>query len=104
MELEHLEKTSSQDRSDLATILNALALEYRDQNRFEDAKSLLFDALTIREKTLGKDHSAVAEILNNLAALQAKSYHFKEIKHLSQLLESDICSSNNLNIRLLANK
>ena len=52
--LEDLEKTSGHDHPDVATMLNILALVYRDQNKYKEAANLLNDALAIREKTLGK--------------------------------------------------
>ena len=58
---------------DVATLLNILALVYRDQSKFKEAIALLNDALAIREKTLGIDHPAVAATLNNLAVLYGKS-------------------------------
>ncbi len=54
---------------DVATMLNILALVYRDQSKYKEAITLLLDALSIREKTLGSDHPAVAATLNNLAVL-----------------------------------
>lgn len=51
--LEDLEKTSGHDHPDVATMLNILALVYRDQNKYKEAANLLNDALAIREKTLG---------------------------------------------------
>ncbi len=57
---------------DVATMLNILALVYRDQSKFKEASALLNDALSIREKTLGPDHPAVAATLNNLAVLYGK--------------------------------
>lgn len=57
---------------DVATMLNILALVYRDQSKFKEASALLNDALAIREKTLGPDHPAVAATLNNLAVLHGR--------------------------------
>ncbi len=57
---------------DVATMLNILALVYRDQSKFKEAAALLNDALAIREKTLGHDHPAVAATLNNLAVLYGR--------------------------------
>ena len=82
--LEDLEKTSGHDHPDVATMLNILALVYRNQNRFKEAASLLNDALAIREKTLGRDHAAVAATLNNLAVLHAKRNKFREAEPLCQ--------------------
>ncbi len=63
---------------DVATMLNILALVYRDQNKFKEALQLLTEALTIREKTLGLEHPAVAATLNNLAVLYGKKNRYKE--------------------------
>ena len=71
--LEDLEKTSGHDHPDVATMLNILALVYRDQNKYKEAANLLNDALAIREKTLGENHPAVAATLNNLAVLYGKN-------------------------------
>jgi len=62
-------KYSSHLDPDVATMLNILALVYRDQSNYKEASTLLNDALIIREKTLGSDHPAVAATLNNLAVL-----------------------------------
>uniref|UniRef100_A0A3B5K787 Kinesin light chain n=1 Tax=Takifugu rubripes TaxID=31033 RepID=A0A3B5K787_TAKRU len=80
--LEDLEKTSGHDHPDVATMLNILALVYRDQNKYKEAAHLLNDALAIREKTLGKDHPAVAATLNNLAVLYGKRGKYKEAEPL----------------------
>ena len=98
--LEDLEKTSGHQRMsinscfsslfifcliedpDVATMLNILALVYRDQSKFKEASALLNDALAIREKTLGSDHPAVAATLNNLAVLYGKRNKFKEAEPL----------------------
>ncbi|KAM7133558.1 LOW QUALITY PROTEIN: kinesin light chain 1-like [Molossus nigricans] len=80
--LEDLEKTSGHDHPDVATMLNILALVYRDQSKYKDAANLLNDALAIREKTLGRDHPAVAATLNNLAVLYGKRGKYKEAEPL----------------------
>ncbi|KAK3746123.1 hypothetical protein QZH41_008827, partial [Actinostola sp. cb2023] len=80
--LEDLEKTSGHDHPDVATMLNILALVYRDQNKYKEAANLLHDALTIREKTLGEDHPAVAATLNNLAVLYGKRGKYKDAEPL----------------------
>ena len=67
--LEDLEKASGREHPDVATMLNILALVYRDQQKFKEAGVLLTEALHIRERTLGPDHPAVAATLNNLAVL-----------------------------------
>ncbi|CAF3854894.1 unnamed protein product [Rotaria magnacalcarata] len=67
---------------DVATMLNILALVYRDQSKFKEAGVLLNDALAIREKTLGPDHPAVAATLNNLAVLYGKRNKFRDAEVL----------------------
>ncbi|KAI1719510.1 tetratricopeptide repeat domain-containing protein [Ditylenchus destructor] len=67
--LEDLEKNSGHDHPDVATMLNILALVYRDQRKYKEAANLLNEALAIRERCLGEDHPAVAATLNNLAVL-----------------------------------
>lgn len=80
--LEDLEKTSGHDHPDVATMLNILALVYRDQNKYKEAANLLNDALAIREKTLGENHPAVAATLNNLAVLYGKRGKYKDAEPL----------------------
>ena len=102
--LEDLEKTSGHQRKftekqkqnlqsfdyldpDVATMLNILALVYRDQSKFKEAANLLNDALAIREKTLGPDHPAVAATLNNLAVLYG-IFTFFSFYHRSTFIHS----------------
>jgi kinesin light chain len=80
--LEDLEKTSGHDHPDVATMLNILALVYRDQGKYKEAATLLNDALAIREKTLGPDNPAVAATLNNLAVLYGKRGKYREAEPL----------------------
>jgi kinesin light chain len=95
--LEDLEKISGHQRKsndifrrekpyildpDVATMLNILALVYRNQSKFKEASVLLNDALSIREKTLGPDHPAVAATLNNLAVLYGISSYSYSNKNI----------------------
>ncbi|XP_052392730.1 kinesin light chain 1-like isoform X15 [Carassius gibelio] len=80
--LEDLEKAYGHDHPNVATMLNTLALMYRDQRKYKEANRLLIDALSIREKTLGKDHPAVEATLNNLAVLHRKRGQYKEAELL----------------------
>ena len=84
--LEDLEKTSGHDHPDVATMLNILALVYRDQNKYKEAANLLNDALAIREKTLGENHPAVAATLNNLAV---SHLFFWSINHSKWIIHHD---------------
>ena len=85
--LEDLEKTSGHDHPDVATMLNILALVYRDQNKYKEAANLLNDALAIREKTLGENHPAVAATLNNLAVLYGKRGKYKVLDLIKNTLK-----------------
>ncbi len=83
--LEDLEKSSGHYHPDVVTMMNILALVYRNQNRFKEAANLavlhakcsMFKkaeplcqrALETREQVLDKDHPDVAKQLNNLALL-----------------------------------
>ncbi|XP_015272027.1 PREDICTED: kinesin light chain 3 [Gekko japonicus] len=78
--LEDLEKTSGHSHPDVATMLNILALVYRDQNKYKEAT--LNDALDIRQQTLGVEHPAVAATLNNLAVLYGKRGKYTEAEPL----------------------
>ena len=69
--LEDLEKTSGHDHPDVATMLNILALVYRDQNKYKEAANLLNDALAIREKTLGE---VTYPLAHNVMPLSKKLY------------------------------
>jgi len=53
----------------LATILNNLALVYREQGKYAEAEPLYQHSLTILEKVLGPEHPYVAGSLENYAAL-----------------------------------
>uniref|UniRef100_A0A6I8NUC5 Kinesin light chain n=1 Tax=Ornithorhynchus anatinus TaxID=9258 RepID=A0A6I8NUC5_ORNAN len=68
--LEDLQRSSGHGHPDVATLLNILALVYRDQNKYREATELLLDALRIREAALGPEHPAVnsnvAKTKNNL--------------------------------------
>ncbi|XP_067312276.1 kinesin light chain 1-like [Pseudorasbora parva] len=80
--LVELEKTSGHYHPDVATMLNTLALVYRDQQKYKEAAHFLNDALSIREKTLGKDHPAVAATLNNLCVIYGKQGKNKKAEPL----------------------
>ena len=49
----HCHSLSGREHPDVATMLNILALVYRDQQKFKEAGVLLQEALDIRERTLG---------------------------------------------------
>jgi hypothetical protein len=70
--LEDLQRSCGNEHPDVATMLNILALVYRDQQKYKEASHLLNEALSIREKCLGDSHPAVAATLNNLAVLHGK--------------------------------
>ncbi|BHF71994.1 microtubule motor activity [Sparganum proliferum] len=111
--LDDLEKSSGRDHPDVATMLNILALVYRDQCKFKEAANLLNEALVaatlnnlavlygkrgkyreaeplckraleIREKVLGSDHPDVAKQLNNLALLCQNQGKYEEVERYYQ--------------------
>ena len=63
------ERKVGPDHSDVATILNDLALIYYSQGQYAQAEPLHKRALAIRERALGPDHPDLATSLNNLAVL-----------------------------------
>nr|CAD2208879.1 unnamed protein product [Meloidogyne enterolobii] len=77
--LEDLEKNNGHDHPDVATMLNMLALVYRDQRKYKEAATLLNEALAIRERCLGEDHPAVAATLNNLAVLHGNGKKMRSL-------------------------
>ncbi|KAI6216196.1 Kinesin light chain [Aphelenchoides fujianensis] len=115
--LEDLEKNSGHNHPDVATMLNILALVYRDQQKYKEAASaspipavaatlnnlavlhgkrgkykeaepLCKRALEIREKVLGSEHPDVAKQLNNLALLCQNQGKYDEVeKYYKRALE-----------------
>uniref|UniRef100_A0A914D8K7 Kinesin light chain n=1 Tax=Acrobeloides nanus TaxID=290746 RepID=A0A914D8K7_9BILA len=77
-----LRTNTGRNHPDVATMLNILALVYRDQKKYKEATNLLNEALAIREKCLGEDHPTVAATLNNLAVLYGKRGQYKEAEPL----------------------
>jgi len=67
---------------ELATTLNNLALLYRLQGRYSEAKPLYLRSLSIVESQLGADHPYVATSLNNLAALYRLQGRYSEAEPL----------------------
>ncbi|UMM35779.1 hypothetical protein L5515_008247 [Caenorhabditis briggsae] len=81
--LEDLENTIGHAHPDVATMLNILALVYRDQNKYKEAANLLNEALSIRN-----DDPHVAKQLNNLALLCQNQGKYDETeKYYKRALE-----------------
>ncbi|CAH8596177.1 unnamed protein product [Schistosoma turkestanicum] len=80
--IQDLEKSGGRDQTEVAALLNILALVYRDQGKYKDASDLLKEVLNIREKILGPNHVLVAAALNNLAVLYAKAGRFTKAEPL----------------------
>ena len=70
--LEMAEKEFGANHTNVAVILNSLALVYFDQGQFATTEPLLKRALTIRQYAFSPDHPEVAMSLNNLALLYHK--------------------------------
>jgi len=78
--LQHAQGT---EHIEVAETLNALAVLYRTQGKYEEAEPLLQRALTIRE-ILGAEAPDIAETLNELAALYWSWERYKEAEPLFQ--------------------
>ncbi|KER20236.1 hypothetical protein T265_11161 [Opisthorchis viverrini] len=83
-----LEKAGGRDQTEVAVLLNMLALVYRAQGKYAEAAELLQDVVAIRERLfgpnhpllLGPDHPDVAKQLNNLALLCQSQGRFDEVE------------------------
>uniref|UniRef100_A0AC35GUP0 Kinesin light chain n=1 Tax=Panagrolaimus sp. PS1159 TaxID=55785 RepID=A0AC35GUP0_9BILA len=82
--LEELEEKHGPDHPDVATMLNVLALIYRDQKKYEEAEEYLNEALEIREKCFGVEDRTVAATLNHLGVLHAKCGNFNDAESFFQ--------------------
>ena len=94
MRLAHWEECEEQQRHALeeaATLANAklvatasddLAQLLRDTNRFDEAESLMRQAMKIRVAAFGEQHPNVAESLNTLAILLQQTNRFEEAESL----------------------
>lgn len=71
--LQIAERTLGDNHSDVATLMNRLALIYCNQGRYAEAEPLFQRSLAIREKVLGPDHPDIAQSLNNFAELLKKT-------------------------------
>ncbi len=66
----------------LATSLNNLAVLFKAQRKYAEAKPLYKRALAIRQKALGPEHPHVATSLNNLAELYRAQGRYEAAKPL----------------------
>jgi tetratricopeptide (TPR) repeat protein len=78
------EKALGPDHTDVATVLNNLALLYDHQSKYASAEPLYERALHIDEKVLGTEHPGVARDLNNLATLYFHQGKYAEAEPLYQ--------------------
>ncbi|TAE57586.1 MAG: tetratricopeptide repeat protein [Nostocales cyanobacterium] len=67
---------------ELASSLNNLALLYKLQGRYNDAKPLFLRSLEIIERQLGAEHPDIATSLNNLAILYELQGRYSEAESL----------------------
>jgi kinesin light chain len=88
--LEELGKNNVHNHPDVATMLNILAIVYRDQHKYKKAAQLWNEALAIRENFYGEYHPAVAATLNNLSLLYGKQEEYKN---------AELCCKRALEIR-----
>ena len=82
--VQELEQKSGRNSPDLATLLNILAVIYREQGRFKEAIRVLQETLEIRETVFGTTHAIVASTLNNLSVLHGKCGDFKTAEPFCQ--------------------
>lgn len=82
--MQELEQKAGRNNPDLATLLNILAVIYREQGRFKEAIRVLQETLEIRENVFGPTHAAVASTLNNLSVLHGKCGDFKTAEPFCQ--------------------
>ena len=82
--IQELERETGRNNPDLASLLNILAIIYREQGRFEESIRILQETLEIRETVLGLKHPVVASTLNNLSVLHGKCGNFKTAEPLCQ--------------------
>lgn len=68
--------------SDLGTLLNNIALIYRQSSRPEAAEAHYLHALEIYEKQLGPNHADVATVLNNLGVFYTNERRFTEAEQM----------------------
>ncbi len=73
---------SSQESTSSAEILNALALLYYVQRKYEEAETLINKSLKILKQQLGENHPNIATSLNNLANLYQSQGKYTEAKPL----------------------
>jgi tetratricopeptide (TPR) repeat protein len=74
------------DDAKVGTVLNNLAVLYREQGRYAEAEPLVKRALAIDEKALGPDHPAVGADRNNLAELYRAQGRYSEAEPLLKRL------------------
>jgi len=78
------ERVLGPEHSDLADVLNLLAILYWHKGEYAKAEPLFQKTLTIREKALGPEHPEVAAVLNNLAILYEDTGNYANAELLYQ--------------------
>ncbi|CAH8591241.1 unnamed protein product [Dicrocoelium dendriticum] len=80
--IEDLQRAGGRDQTEIAALLNILALVYRNQGKYDEASKLLHEVLTIRERLFDSYHPSIAAALNNLAVMYAKGSRFHKAEPL----------------------
>ncbi len=91
----HLQR--GEETLEVATCLNDLAMIYKYQGRFPEAKSLYLSSLAIRQKLLKPNDPFLAESMNNIGALyrswrkysQAEGYYLRAHRIKEHIYEPD---------------
>jgi CHAT domain-containing protein/Flp pilus assembly protein TadD len=79
-----VEKLRGPDSTEAATVLNQLALVYREEGRYGEAEPLLKRSLSTRERALGPQHLDVAQSLNNLGGVYLVQGRYSEAEPLAR--------------------
>jgi tetratricopeptide (TPR) repeat protein len=78
------EQRTEANLSDIAEVLNILALVYGEQGRYQEGEALHQRVLEIREREQGTEHAETATALNNLALCFSKQGKYQEAEKLYQ--------------------
>jgi len=81
-QLDILKRHLGDEHTDVATVLNNLALFLQEQGDYDRAEMLYREALAMKRKLLGDEHPDVAKNMSNLGVLLQKSGNVEEAESL----------------------
>lgn len=79
-----LQSNNGDHRNEIAIMLEILTKAHRDGQQFDEAATMLKQALTIYDETLNADNPLIVTTLNNLAQLYSKCDRYAEAEPLCQ--------------------